>query len=277
MKKILKIISCIFFLNCCSSNNEQLGIQSYNKTDKSMYIDAHKKLKSGEFEEANNLFTELDLMHPYSKWAIKGQLMSGFSLYQENKYEEAIFTLNKFINLNPKDKNLDYAHYLKGFCFYERINNVSRDQNMAIKAKETFTELKNKFPKSKYSLKAIQHIKLLNNQLAGYEMTIGKFYQERGKFIAAILRYKTIIKKYKNSAQIPETLFRIMECYLSLGIKPQAITLFKILNYNFPDSEWSAESVALMKATKVKVSLLENLKEKKKIEINTLNLDELDF
>ena len=84
MKKILKIISCTFFLNCCSSNNDQLGIQSYNKTDKSMYIEAHKQLKLGEFEEANNLFTELDLMHPYSKWAIKGQLMSGFSLYQEN-------------------------------------------------------------------------------------------------------------------------------------------------------------------------------------------------
>ena len=64
MKKILIIISCTLFLNCCSSSNEQLGIQSYNKTDKSMYIDAHKKLKSGEYEEANNLFTELDLMHP---------------------------------------------------------------------------------------------------------------------------------------------------------------------------------------------------------------------
>ena len=32
-----------------------------------------------------------------------------------------------------------------------------------------------------------------------------------------------------------------------------------------------------MKDTKVKVSLLENFKEKKKIEINTLNIDELDF
>ena len=83
-------------------------------------------------------------------------------------------------------------------------------------------------------------------------MTIGKYYQERGKFIAAILRYKTIIKKYKNSAQIPESLFRIMECYLSLGIKPQAITLFKILNYNFPESPWSTESKVLMKDTKVK-------------------------
>ena len=88
--------------------------------------------------------------------------------------------------------------------------------------------------------------------------------KKRGKFIAAILRYKTIIKKYKNSAQIPESLFRIMECYLSLGIKPQAITLFKILNYNFPESPWSEESKgALMKDTKVKVSLLENFKEKK--------------
>ena len=277
MKNKFYTILLIFFLNCCSSNNNELLDQNLSRTDKVMYNEAYKKLMAGNFEEANVLFTELDLKHPYSKWAIKGQLMSGFSLYQENKYDEAIFVLDKFINLNPKHKSLDYAHYLKGFCFYERINNVSRDQSMARTAKKTFTELKNKFPKSKYSLKARQHIKLLNNQLAGYEMIIGKYYQKRGKFIAATLRYKTILKKYKNSAQIPESLFRIIECYLSLGIEPQAITFLNILNYNFPKSQWSTEAISLMEKTKIKITFLKDLKDKKKIDINELDINELNF
>lgn len=276
-KKRILIFLITFIVNCCSSNNEMPLDQTLIKSDTSLYIEAFKKLKAGDYEESSELFSELDLLHPYSKWAIKGQLMSGFSLYQENNYEEAIFVLNKFINLNPNDKNLDYAHYLKGFCFYERINNVSRDQEMAKKAEQTFTELKNKFPNSKYSVKAQQHLKMLNNQLAGYEMTVGKYYQKKGRFIAATLRYKTIVKKYQNSAQIPESLYRIIECYLSLGIEPKAISLSNILRFNFPDSIWTKEGLDLMKKNNIKLVNNKLMENKYKVNINDINLDIFNF
>ena len=244
------------------------------RSDSALYNEALSALKSKEFNVAHELFTELDLQHPYSKWATKGQLMSGFSLYKDNKYDEAIFVLSKFINLNPNNPDLDYAYYLKGYCYYERINSVSRDQKYAESAFEVFNELKNKFPESKYSKKSLKHINLLNNQLAGKEISVAKFYQTRGNFLSGILRYKEVLKKYKNSAQIPESLYRMIECYLSLGLKDQALRFVKVLAYNFPKSQWSRDSFILMK--KHKVSYKVDYEKDKSLDLNSINSEEFN-
>ena len=139
-KKILIIIVAILVSSC--STDDEIDLNYELKSDKIIYNEAMSLLKMKKYEEAHDIFTELDLQHPYSKWATKGQLMSGFSLYKANKYDEAIFVFEKFINLNPNNPNLDYAHYLRGFCYYERISQVSRDQKLAKKALDSFIELK---------------------------------------------------------------------------------------------------------------------------------------
>ena len=279
MNSFQKIITVCFFilLYGCNSNNETSIYLEAEQSDKVLYNKGFQALNNGEFEVANEYFTQLDVLHPSSKWAIKGQLMSGFSLYKQNKYEEAIFALNKFINLNPNHKSLAYAYYLKGFSYYERIPQVSRDQILSQKAKESFEELQNKFPESTYAKKSNQHLKLLNNQIAGHEMMVGKFYQKQKKYIAAVLRYKTILKKHKNSAQIPESIFRIIECYLSLGLKSESLKLTSLLYYNFPKTSWYKEAYNLMKEVNLNVNILEKLEKEKKINLKKTSFDELNF
>ena len=264
------IISFLFFfLLSCSSDDKEANIDYSLRSDSVLYNEALTALKKKDYLVAHELFTELDLQHPYSKWATKGQLMSGFALYKNNKYDEAIFTLSKFINLNPNNPDLDYAYYLKGYCYLERINQVTRDQKYAKNAFDSFIELNNKFPKSKYSKKSKKHIILLNNQLSGKEMYIGKFYQNKGNFLSGILRYKYIIKNYKKSAQIPEALYRLVECYLSLGLKNQAIRFTKILGYNFSKTQWHSDAQILMK--KHSINLSKDYEKDK-----SLNLDIID-
>lgn len=269
-KKILIIIVAILVSSC--STDDEIDLNYELKSDKIIYNEAMSLLKMKKYEEAHDIFTELDLQHPYSKWATKGQLMSGFSLYKANKYDEAIFVFEKFINLNPNNPNLDYAHYLKGFCYYERISQVSRDQKLAKKALDSFIELKNKFPNSKYSLKSKNHIALLNNQLAGKEMSIGMFYQSKGKYLSSILRYKSVLKNYKNSAQVPEAIYRIIESYLSLGLNKQALKLTKILKHNFPISNWYSSANELLQDNNIDYTTHTNKKN-----TNSLNLQSIDF
>ena len=269
-KKILIIIVAILVSSC--STDDEIDLNYELKSDKIIYNEAMSLLKMKKYEEAHDIFTELDLQHPYSKWATKGQLMSGFSLYKANKYDEAIFVFEKFINLNPNNPNLDYAHYLRGFCYYERISQVSRDQKLAKKALDSFIELKNKFPNSKYSLKSRNHIALLNNQLAGKEMSIGMFYQSKGKYLSSILRYKSVLKNYKNSAQVPEAIYRIIESYLSLGLNKQALKLTKILKHNFPISNWYSSANELLQDNNIDYTTHTNKKN-----TNSLNLQSIDF
>jgi len=266
------LIITIFFSSCTS--DEQIDVSYALQSDKIIYNEAMNLLKIKKYEEAHEIFTELDLQHPYSKWATKGQLMSGFSLYKANKYDEAVFVFEKFINLNPNSPNLDYAHYLRGFCYYERMSQVSRDQKLAQKALESFVELRNRFPKSKYSKKARNHISLLNNQLAGKEISVGKFYQSKGKYLSGILRYKTVIKTYKNSAQVPEAIYRIIESYIALGLNSQASTLTSILKYNFPNSIWFSSAISLLRNEKIYYNNLKKDKGDKLLDLKNINFDE---
>tara|TARA_B100000989_G_scaffold279174_1_gene241569 strand:+ start:995 stop:1825 length:831 start_codon:yes stop_codon:yes gene_type:complete len=271
--KCLILLLLSFFILSCSSDND-VNIDYSLRSDSVLYNEALIALKKKEYLLAHELFTELDLQHPYSKWATKGQLMSGFALYKNNKYDEAIFTLNKFINLNPNNPDLDYAYYLKGYCYFERINQVTRDQKYARNAYNSFIELNNKFPKSKYLQKSKKHIILLNNQLAGKEMSIGKFYQTKGNFLSGLLRYKYILKNYKKSAQIPEALYRIIECYLSLGLKNPAIRFTKILSYNFSTTEWYADAQLLMK--KHSISLSKDYEKDKSLDFDNIDSEEFN-
>ena len=89
-----------------------------NKSDVSLYREGMKYLKAKDFENAIEVFTELEIVHPYSNLSSKSQLMAGFAQYMSNEYEEAILTLTKFIELNPDHKSIPYAMYLKAYSYY---------------------------------------------------------------------------------------------------------------------------------------------------------------
>ena len=264
----------IFFLISCSST-EETNFSIDSQSDVALYREGMKYLKLKEFDEAIEIFTELEIIHPYSSFSSKSQLMAGFAQYMGNQYEEAILTLSKFIELNPDHKSVPYAMYLRAYSYYERKPDVKFDQKISQRAYEEFTELINKFPNSKYAKKSINHLKSLNNHLAAREVKIAKFYQSQGFYLAGIKRYKTVISDYRKSMHIPEALYRLIECYTSLGLVKQSLYIYKILKYNFPKSDWQKEAKDILRIKDIKKNL-KNLK-KRELDIKKLNIDEFDL
>ena len=272
MKRKLLVPIFLLLLNTCSSDtniviNEQLN------NDVQIYNSGLKLLQTKKFDEAIERFTELEIQYPYSDWSARGQMLIGFSHYSNREYDEAILSLSKFIELNPDHPLVPYAMFLKGYSYYERIPNIELDQEYSTKALEEFLELTNRYPDSKYKKKSFEIIKVLRNHLSSKELLIGKFYQSKGNYLAAIKRYKQVIKKYKRSVHTPESLFRLIESYTSLGLVKQANYLYKILSYNFPKSTWKKEGDTLAKKYKINV----NLKRYKKQVIDLNNLKDKDF
>ena len=97
MKNIVLNLILMTFLSSCSSNTELDNSFSTNTSDVNLYNQAMIKLKKKEFEEAIEIFTELEIQYPYSPWAARGQLFTGFAHYTANEYDEAILTLSKFV------------------------------------------------------------------------------------------------------------------------------------------------------------------------------------
>tara|TARA_Y200000002_G_C22663241_1_gene656785 strand:+ start:767 stop:1594 length:828 start_codon:yes stop_codon:yes gene_type:complete len=270
---IFRFIVLIFVLGC--SNNEKTQTTNNFSSDIELYKSAMNHLKKKEFNEAVETFTELEIQHPYSKWATKGQLMAGFAHYKANEYEEAILTLSKFIELNPTHKSIPYAMYLKAYSYYERMPDVNLDQKLSDRAVEEFSELINKYPNSKYAKKSMSHLRSLKNHLASREVKIAKFYQSQGYFLASIKRYKSVLREYKKSAHIPESIFRLIECYISLGLVKQSFYFYKILEYNFPKTEWAEESEKLIKDNKINLNLKKF--KKKQLDLKSLKAEDFDL
>ena len=272
MKRKLLVLISLLILNTCSSDKNIIINEQLNN-DTQIYNSGLELLKKKRFDEAIERFTELEIQYPYSDWSSRGQMLIGFSHYSNREYDEAILSLSKFIELNPDHPLVPYSIFLKGYSYYERIPSIELDQEYSVKALEEFLELTNRYPNSKYKKKSFEIIKVLRNHLSSKELLIGKFYQSKGNYLAAIKRYKQVLKKYKRSVHTPESLFRLVESYTSLGLVKQANYLYKILSYNFPRSTWKKEGDTLAK----KYKITENLKRYKKQAIDLNNLKDKDF
>lgn len=211
-----------------------------------LYNVAVDALEDENYRVAARMFDEVERQHPYSAWATKAQLMAGFAHYQANNYDEAVIALDRFIQLHPGHKDVAYAYYLRALSFYERISDVSRDQNTTERALESLQEVVRRFPDSTYARDARLKVDLTRDHLAGKEMAVGRYYLTRGHHLAAINRFRRVIDEYQTTTHTPEALHRLVESYLALGMIDEAKKTASVLGYNYPGSEWYTDSYAIV-------------------------------
>ena len=107
-------------------------------------------------------------------------------------------------------------------------------------------EVARRYPKTEYAADARLKIDMINDQLAGREMTIGRWYLRQGNTLAGIGRFKTVVDKYQTTSQTPEALYRLVEAYLTLGIIDEANRDAAVLGYNYPGDAWYSDAYRLM-------------------------------
>ena len=157
--------------------------------------------------------------------------------------------LDEFIEMNPTGEHTQYAQYLLAMSFYIQIPDPGRDPVLSEKALKYFKIITTKFPNSVYAKDARLKINYIKNSLAQNELLIGMFYLKNNSPASSIKRFQAIIKNYQTTSVIPETLYRLCEAFLMLGLKEEAIKSSLLLSYNFPDNEWTNLSKNIIKDT----------------------------
>lgn len=241
--KIFALLSILFLAGCSSKDEEAYK----DRTLEELYHEGRARLFKGEYFKAAKSFDEIERQHPYSEWAPQAQLMSAYSYYLDRKYEDALDPIESFIQLHPAHKDIPYAFYLQGLCYYERLSPIERDQDMARHALESFKEVLKRFPNSIYAKDAKLKIDLLRDNLASKEMNVGRYYLRKKAYLAAMNRFRTVVETYQTTAQVEEALHRLVEIYLALGLIPEAQKAAATLGHNFPASSWYADTYLLMK------------------------------
>ena len=202
------------------------------------YNQALANVDAGNYVEAIKKFNKVDRQHPYSPLARHSVIMTTYLSYRMGDYEQAITDGERFVSLYPSDDEAPYALYIVGMSNFRQLRDITRDQSASSATIQAMNEIVTRYPESEYVEDAQQKILIANDQLAAQEMLVGRYYQERREFIAAINRFRIVATEHQTSRHVEEALARLVESYYSIGLMNEAHTTATILGHNFADSQW---------------------------------------
>ncbi|MEQ7155479.1 outer membrane protein assembly factor BamD [Brevundimonas aurifodinae] len=232
----------------CNGGSQRPRLAYEERPVELLYNTGYERLQRNRWADAVDYFQEVERQHPYSEWSRRAILMQIYAYYRNGSYEESIAAADRFIQLFPGSPSAAYAFYMRATCHFEQIVDVGRDQGRAELALAGLRDVARRYPGTPYATDAVVKIDLVNDQLAGKEMAIGRYYQRARQPLAAIGRYQAVVENeaFQRTSHTPEALYRLVEVYLALGLKDEATRNGAVLGFNYPGSPWYAEAYALL-------------------------------
>lgn len=240
-------LTALFLSACSTTTVDKTADWSPNK----IYTEAKDELSSGAYDKAIPLFEKLEGRAAGTPLAQQAQLEKAYAQYKTGDLAQGIATLDRFMKLHPASPALDYALYLKGtinfnddlglFSGITRQDLSERDQKAAKESFESFKELVNRFPESRYAADARARMTYIVNSLALYEVHVARYYYSRGAYVAAANRAQLAVSEYREVPAVEEALFILYKAYEALGLTQLRDDAKRILQANYPRSEYVSQ------------------------------------
>src|SRR3546814_1963596 len=167
----------------------------------------------------------------------------------DREYTPATAAAQRFLSIHPGNKVAPYAYYLIALCYYERSSVPPRDQKITEQANAALGEVIRGYPGGRYAADARLKMDLVQDHLAGKEMEIGRYYERSSSWLAASLRFREVVDKFQTTSHTPEALYRLVECYLALGVPAEAKKSAAVLGATYTGSRWYQRASELMQQT----------------------------
>ncbi len=206
---------------------------------------AKKAMDAGSWEKAIKIYEALEARFPFGPESAQTQLDIAYAYYKNSDPDSAIAAADRFIKMNPRSPNVDYAYYLKGLVNYNRdigfvqrfipSDASQRDPGNARNAYGIFAELVRKYPNSKYAEDSRKRMIALKNNLAMHEVHVARYYMKRKAYVAAANRASYVIEKYQRTTAVPYALQIMQEAYTKLDMPQLAKDAESVYNLNYPN------------------------------------------
>jgi outer membrane protein assembly factor BamD len=226
--------------------------------DAALYQTALNEMDAQRYGTAVTALEKLARQHPYSDYSERAKVMEVFANYRIGRFDEAILASDRYLALYPSGKDAAYILWLKGTAYYAQIKDITRDQQLTRDAIDTYRLLISNYPESEHAKDARDKLALAFDNLAGKEMSVGRYYLGNGQYAAAIKRFQTVAERYQTSTHIEEALYRLTEANLLLGLSHEAQTAAAVLGHNYPSSSWYKQAFELLKRQGLSPQINEN-------------------
>lgn len=248
----MALVLSVAWLTGCSLLPEQIDKTAGWSANK-LYSEAKSAMGDNSWEEAIKLYQKLESRYPYGRFAQQAQMEVAYAHWKDGDTASALAACDRFIKLHPNHPHVDYMYYLKGlvtfnedlgFMGYLNTQDQSeRDPKAARESFETFKELVQRFPDSKYTPDAIQRMNYLVNTLAAHEVHVARYYIKRGAYVAAANRSQFAIKNYPNTPAQEEALYILVVAYDKMGMEDLRADAERVMRLNFPNSHYYTQGL----------------------------------
>lgn len=229
---------------CGSTPEDEFAAVSVDK----LYADAREEAADGNYENAIKRYEKVEARATGTLMAQQAQLELAYAYYKTGERAQALAKIERFVRLHPTSPALDYAYYLQGlinfnddlglFGWLSRQDLSERDQQASRDAYESFNQLVERFPTSKYAPDARLRMNHVVNSLAAGEVHVARFYYRRGAYLAAANRAQTAVSEYRNSPAVEEALFIMARSYDRLELPQLRDDALRVLKTSFPQSAY---------------------------------------
>jgi outer membrane protein assembly factor BamD len=236
-------------LAACSSTPKYDDKDSAEK----LYADARDDMSAGSYDRAIKTLEKVEGRAAGTLLSQQAQLELAYAYWKTGERAQAQSTLDRFIKLHPSSPALDYAMYLKGLVHFNDnlgiLSSISRqdiserDQQASRDAYQSFRQLVDQFPNSKYSADARVRMDYIVNALAQYELHVARYYYRRGAYVAAANRAQQTLREYQQTPSIEEALYILAQSYDKLGLTQLRDDADRVLKQNFPESRFVREGI----------------------------------
>jgi len=214
-----------------------------------LYADAMDDVAGANYERAIKALDRIEGKAAGSILAQQAQLELAYLYWKTADKVQALATVDRFIKLHPSSPALDYALYLRGIInfnddlgFLGKLsgqNLAERDQAAARESYQSFKQLAEQFPDSRYAADARLRMDFTVNMLAEYEVRVAAFYMRRFAYVAAANRAKESVLEFPQTASTAEALSIMVKAYDKLGLTQLRDDAQRVLDKNFPNSDFN--------------------------------------
>ena len=242
---ILAPITLAALLAACASQAEKDAATPVEK----LYAEAMDDVESANYDRAIKSLDRIEGKAAGSILAQQAQLELAYLYWKTADKVQALATIDRFIKLHPSSPALDYALYLRGIINFNddlgwlaslTAQDLSeRDQAAARESYQSFKQLSEQFPDSKYTPDARLRMDFTVNMLSQYEVHVAGYYMRRQAYVAAANRAKESVLEFPQTASTPEALSIMVSAYDKLGLTLLRDDAQRVLDKNFPTSAYA--------------------------------------
>ena len=215
-----------------------------DKNPKSLYADAQQSMAEGNYKRAAEILVAHNSRYPYGLYADQVNLDLLYCYYKNEENTKGLQVADRFINVNPAHKDLDYVYYIRGLILMQMdtdllhsifaIDRYDRDPAYSEEAFRDFGFIVNQMPSSKYASDAKIRMLYLKNRLAKYYLSVAQYYYDRRAYVAAANRTKKIIDSFYDTTSAEDAIEIMIKSYQKLGLTDMEREAKKLMKLNFP-------------------------------------------